>query len=410
MPRVAMLVHAYYVRDARVQREAECLAKAGYEVHVVCCREPSTGGGFRESSNQVINEVYIHRVRLGKKRGTKFRYFFEYTMLMLLGMWKLAILHLKRSFDVVHIHNMPDLLVLSGLIPKWTGAILVLDIHDPMNEMFQNTYHIDEAHPMIRILKLQEWISYRLASHLLTVSIPMAENVAEKAGYAGEAVKVVHNFPDLSKFPIRENGRNWPYNRDTIVFLYCGTVTEHYRLDIAVRAFAVASQTVPNIKLRILGSGNRLQHVLCLATELGIADRVEHLEAVAQEKVIDIMAGADVGISTHQSGTFADLYFSTKIIEFMTQGLPVLSSRTYTIEKYIPEDSIFYFEPGQIDDLIKQIILICRNPHLVNEKVRNSKRLLTKCSWEAEKGELLSFYQELIKQDQGILELFESRY
>jgi glycosyltransferase involved in cell wall biosynthesis len=386
-----MLLHAYYLRDARVLRLAECLAEAGFEVHVVSCKQSS-----HDTSYEIVNGVHIYRIPLIKKRGSKMRYFYEYTMMALFGTWKLTLLHLKKRFDVIHIHNMPDLLVVAGLIPKWTGSILVLDIHDPMNELFQENYRMNVSHLMIRVLKMQEFISYRLADQLFTVSIPMAENVAKKRGCMTDAVKVVHNFPDLSKFPICKDRKQWPYNKDGIVLFYSGTVTEHYRLDIAVRALAEVSKTIPNIRFQILGEGPHLPGVLNLAMTLGIDDRVEHFQPVKQEMVKDIMANADIGISTHQAGAFGDLYFSNKIIEFMTQGLPVISSRTYTIEKYIPEDTIFYFEPEQVKDLVKQILFMYNNPGIVIEKIGNSKKLLSKLNWQEEQRRFLSLYEELL--------------
>lgn len=399
---IGMLVHAYYPMDARVRREAECLTAAGFEVRVVSTRRDSARKGFRKSSHEIVNGVHIYYVPLVKKRGNKLRYFFEYSVMTLFGIWKLALLHLSKRFDVVHIHNMPDLLVVAGLVPKWTGANLVLDVHDPMTELFQANYHLSESHLLMRMLRIEEWVCYRLADHLLTVSTPMAENVAKKRGCAVEAIKVVHNFPDLTSFPVREDRRQWPYNRDGIKFLYSGTVTEHYRLDIAIRALAKVSQFIPNIRFQILGVGNRLQEMLTLAKELGIGDRVEHLQPVHIEKVKDVMADADVGITTHQSGDFADLYFSTKIVEFMTQGLPVISSRTGTIEKYIPEDAIFYFEPLQVEDLVRQILTMYYNPGLVLDKIINSKKVVSKLDWREEESRLVSLYGELVSEKKSV--------
>jgi glycosyltransferase involved in cell wall biosynthesis len=313
------------------------------------------------------------------------------------ALWKLTLLHMKKKFDVVHIHNMPDLLVVAGLISKVTGAILVLDVHDPMSELFQQKNRVNGSHPMIRALKLQERLCYRLADRLVTVTHTMAENVAEKRGCPIESVKVVHNFPDLISFPIREDKKEWPINGDGIVFLFSGTVTGQYRLDIAVRAIAIASQTIPNIRFQILGGGDSLEEVLALAEDLGIGDRVEHIPPVHVDMVKNVMANVDVGITTHQSGIFGDLYFSTKIIEFMTQGLPVISSRTDTLAKYIPDDSIFYFEPGEIGELVNQIILMYNKPGLVLQKINNSKKLLSKYTWQEEKRSFMAFYEELFK-------------
>jgi glycosyltransferase involved in cell wall biosynthesis len=307
-------------------------------------------------------------------------------------------LHVKKKFDVVHIHNMPDILVLSGLIPKWLGATLLLDVHDPMSELFQVNYHVSESNLLIRAIKWQERLCYRLPDHLLTVSHPMADNVAEKSGRPVEVIKVIHNFSDLKKFPVCEDARRWPRNENSFVVLYAGTVTEHYGLDIAVRAIAAAARHIRNIRLRILGDGNRLPQVLSLANELGIDDRVEHIKKVGIEFVKDIMADADVGISTHRGGVFAELYFSNKVIDFMTQGVPVVCSHTYTLDRYIPEDAIFFFEPDNIENLVKRLIQMYDNPLLVQNKIKNAYKLVAKYNWQVERERLIGFYKGLLSE------------
>lgn len=392
-----MLVHSYYPGDVRVRRQAECLAGDGMEVHVICLRRPLNSGAYSEQASETVNGVHVHRINLSRKRGSKVRYLFEFAMITVWGFWKVTALHLTHRFDVVHIHNMPDFLVFSGLIAKWMGAHLVHDVHDPMPELYQENYHLNQNHKIIHALEFQERLSFRRVDHLITVSSPMAENVAAKAGIPVEKITIVHNYPDLSYFPIREDLRKWPYSRDKFVFLYSGTVTEHYRLDVAVRAFARAVEEVPGLRFQILGAGPKVPEILQLADELGIADIVELLEPVPVEEVSGIMGRADAGISTHQSGVFGDLYFSTKIIEFMTQGLPVVASRTYTIAKYVPEECIFYFTPQDVEDLARTIVRMCQNPGLVQERVKNSRELLSRYVWQEEGRHFLKFYQDLVK-------------
>jgi len=393
--RVGMLVHSYYLTDARVRRQAEFLAAQGYDVHVICCADSTSSKKGNEHRYQVVNGVHFYLLSLKKKRGNVLRYIFEYLAMTIMGGVKLVALTLKKKFDVVHIHNMPDFMVIAGLIPKLLGAKLLLDVHDPMSELFQENYYIGNSHPLIRLIKLQEKLSYRLVDRLLTVSHTMAENVSKKSGRAQDQIGVIHNFPDLSLFPIRNDERKWPGNKNELICLYAGTVTEHYRLDVAVRAIAIVARTIPGIKLQILGIGNRLQKVLDLARQLHIEDKVEHLKLVPLDKVKSIMANADVGISPHQSGVFGDLYFSTKIIEFMTQGLPVISSRTKTIEQHLSDECVFYFNSGDEEDLAKQIILLYNNKDLVAKKINNAKKILPRLSWQAECQHLSSFYSEL---------------
>ena len=124
------------------------------------------------------------------------------------------------------------------------------------------------------------------------------------------------------------------------------------------------------------------------------------MKPVRLEMVKEIMANADVGITTHIGGNFGNLYFSTKIIEFMSQRLPVISSRTYTIGKYIPDNAIFYFEPEQVEDLVRTIMFMKENPNVVQEKIRNASNLVLKYCWQKEKNAFVSFYQQMLDSGQ----------
>src|SRR5205823_14645376 len=131
--RVAMLAHTCYLTDARIRREAEALAGNGLEVHVVSLMEEMRGG--REPREAIHNGVHIHRLPIRRERGNFLRYLFEYFMTVLLGGLKIALLHLRSRLDVVHVHNMPDILVLDGIIPRLSGSRQVWHIHHPMLDL-----------------------------------------------------------------------------------------------------------------------------------------------------------------------------------------------------------------------------------------------------------------------------------
>lgn len=390
-----MLVHSYYKRDPRVRREAEHLVQQGLEVHVVCLREPVRDDGTQEPVTETVAGVHIHRVPLSRKRGGKIRYMFEFAAITVLGMWKLTLLHLKHRFRVVHVHNMPDILVAAGLPARWSGAKLVLDVHDPMLEHFQASYHVGPSHPIVRILGIQERMSYPLPHRLITVSDPMAENL-ERKGVRRNRIAVVHNFPDASLFPVLPDMDRWPRHPGRFTLMYSGTVTEHYRLDVVIRALARVTGEIPEARLRILGEGNKLAECLALARELGVEERIERLSPVPIEQVREVIGGADVGISGHQGGVFGDWYFSTKLVEFLTQGLPVVTSRTKTIDRYLPEDSVFYFEPLNDADCAEQLLAIHRNPDLVRKRLHNARAVVERLTWQRDKENLTRLYERLL--------------
>jgi glycosyltransferase involved in cell wall biosynthesis len=393
-----MLAHTKYLSDPRVRREAEALAEDGIDIHVICLSEEHNG--VREPRNAVFNKVQIHRLPVDRRRGGLLRYCFEYFMTGCLGAFQLARLQFQGRLRVVHIHNMPDMLVLAAFIPLLGGSKLVLDVHDPMPELYMSWGHRPQS-LLVRLIRLQERLSCRLADRVISVNETMREQLEAK-GVSREKIFIVNNFPDLNHFPQREAPTAWPKS-DRLVLLYCGTVTEHYDLELAVKAIAVLAKELP-VRLKIIGDGNRLSNVLQLGTSLGVRDAIEVFGKLPIENVATEMGQADVGVSCHRAGVFGDLYFSTKIVEYITQALPVVSSRTYTITRYLPDDCLFYFEPGNAKALADTIRYMLTNPGEVLRRLNNARALLSRLSWQTEKAKLSGFYANLLHREYGHVE------
>jgi glycosyltransferase involved in cell wall biosynthesis len=403
---VAMLAHTYYLRDPRVRRQAEALAEAGVEIHVVSLSERNASGGY-EPRHAVVNGVQVHRLPVIRKRGHLWRYALEYLATGVLGGLKLIQLQLRGRLDVVHVHNMPDLLVFAAFLPWLCGSTVVLDVHDPMPELFKSWDQGASNRLLVALLRVQEKVSCAFADRVISVNETMRENLRLK-GVADEKIFIVNNFPDQKLFPICDPLTTWPRSKDGLVLLYCGTVTEHYDLALAVRAMARVAGEVP-VRLRIVGEGNRLAEVLQLASALGVRDSIEHVGLVPIDKVRAEMKNADVGISCHRAGVFGDLYFSTKIVEYLTQGLPVLSPRTRTICRYLPDDCMFYFEPGNEAALADCLRFVWHNPAEVSRRVTNAREVLPRLSWQAEKGKFVAFYTNLVTSDRDHRERASAR-
>jgi glycosyltransferase involved in cell wall biosynthesis len=397
--RVGMLVHSYYLRDARVRRQAEALAEAGADVHVFCLTEQAGGVGRPEPREETVNGVRIHRLPVSKRRGGFLRYAFEYVAVGILGAFELARLHARKRLDVVHVHNMPDLFVFAGLIPRLTGSTLILDIHDPMPELFMSGRRGGSGRVLAACLRLQERISCRLADKVISVNETMRENLEAK-GVEHDKICIVHNFPDSRHFPVRNAESHWPRSGNGLVMLYSGTVTEHYDVRLAVLAMAALADEIP-VRLQILGDGNRMRDVFETAERLGVRERIQHLGSVPIERVKEHMSCADLGISCHRPGVFGDLYFSTKIVEYLTQGLPVLSPRTYTVSRYLPSEAVFYFQPESAEDLAAQIRFVWENPGEVLRRLEKARELLPTLSWEPERRRFVDFYSGLLGRDLG---------
>ena len=163
MAKICMVAYTYYERDPRVRRDAEALIEAGYAVDVVALRDDT------QSSKEIIGGVKIYRVPMSRLRGGKLSYVFTYLTFFIFASCYVSILHLRNRYRLIHVHNMPNFLVFSALLPKMMGVPVILDIHDPMPELFGSIF-TGKANSFFRtILLFEEKISFRFADQLITV-------------------------------------------------------------------------------------------------------------------------------------------------------------------------------------------------------------------------------------------------
>src|SRR5439155_23006862 len=129
------------VGEPRVAREAAVALAEGYEVDVVAMRR----GG--ERTCELVDGVRVIRLPLSHRRGRGLAVLaLEYAAFSIAASIRVALLHARRRYDVVHVHNPPDFLVAAALVPKVFGARVVFDVHDLSTHMFGARFHAGRAH------------------------------------------------------------------------------------------------------------------------------------------------------------------------------------------------------------------------------------------------------------------------
>jgi glycosyltransferase involved in cell wall biosynthesis len=387
--RVVMITHSYYLRDPRVRREAEALAEAGYTVDVICLRDQG------EPHRSEVNGVHIYRVPLRRRRGGFLRYLFEYLAFFVLSGLLLSALQLRRRYRLVHVHNMPNFLVFATLLPRLFGAKVILDMHDPMPELFQSQFKLAPRHWIVRLLRLEESLSCRYPHYLITVNEPMRRRLLNNR-LNPERVQVVLNLPDPKIFSSCQDQLGSLKANNNFTLVYTGTISQRYGLDIAIEALRILRLEMPDLRLVIVGEGPHLPELQQKTKAYGLKECVLFRNKVPLERVPELLAQCDVGISPHGNDVFWELYFSTKIVEFLSMGLPVISSRTRTIEHYFDDSMLFFFEPGNVQDFVRQVRIIRGNPDLVRAKRAAAQAKLRELNWEMEKQKFLRLVGQIV--------------
>ncbi len=101
-------------------------------------------GDERSPKRETLDGLEIVRIPIRHRRGGALSYAYQYSAFILVSAAILAWRSLRGRYDLVYVHNMPDILVVSALLPKLLGAKVILDQHDPMPELMTTIFNMDE--------------------------------------------------------------------------------------------------------------------------------------------------------------------------------------------------------------------------------------------------------------------------
>jgi glycosyltransferase involved in cell wall biosynthesis len=385
MKRVAMVVFSYYPQDPRVRREAEALSEAGISVDIICLVYNNEPGQER------INGVNVHRFKFNRQRAGKFRYLFEYSRFILTAFLKLARLHLTRRFNVVHVHNMPDILVASALVPKLTGAKIILDLHDPMPELFMTKFSIYASHPVVRMINFFEKLSIKLADLVFTPNISFRDLFISR-GCPPDKIHIIMNSPMESIFDRQKASANEVNSSksEKFVLMYHGAIEERYGLDTAIKAVNHLKDEIPNLAMEIYGRGSFEKRSKKLVDDLHLGNVVRFHGIVPLENIASAIMTADVGLIPNKMNAFTNINFPTRIFEYLAMGKPVIAPHTQGIKDYFDEESIHYFTPGDANSLAKKILSIYSNPAITERIVQRGVKIYEQHRWMFQRKNLVN--------------------
>jgi len=345
---VCIVVQSFYEIDARVRKKAETLVAEGYRVDVISLLPDN-----RKKGNYNIGKVNVHPISIKKKRASTLRYLFEYFSFFLQASWKITKLMRKHHYGVIDVNSIPDFLVFTARIPKWMKAKVVLDMHEFMPELFISKFGLSESHIVIRLLKWQERLSFNFADHVLVIHEPM-QKIFAKRGLNSQKTTII--ISSANEELLKGGDQSPPTKKPEFVFMYHGTWTKLYGLDIAVRAFALAQQKLPNAEFWLIGGGTEENLLKEIITEKGLQDKVRLIGMMPQDEIGRWLNMGDVGITLVRQDLYMDLAIPNKIPECIVMGMPVISCELNTVKHYFTEDAICYFKPGDENDLANKMI------------------------------------------------------
>lgn len=385
--KICMVAYTFYESDARVRRYAESLARRGDQVDVIalkCSNLPN---------REVIQGVTVFRIQ---KRCHDEKHKLSYLYRLLKFMVRSSVIlsgrHFRSKYDLIHVHSVPDFEVFAAIIPKVTGAKIILDIHDIVPEFYACKFDALPTSLVYTALVFVEKVCARFADHVI-----ISNHIWEKklVGRSAEKEKCTTflNYPDPAFF----YHRPCTQNDSKCVIIYPGSLNWHQGLDIAIKAFHIAQKELGDAEFHIYGDGPEENSLRTLVAELGLEEKILFKGSLPLDDISKVMAEACVGVVPKRNDNFGGEAFSTKVLEFMALGVPIVLSKTKIDDYYFNDSIVHFFEPENCSDLARAFVLLVNN---VDERQRlafNALEFVRDFSWDLKKHDYFALIGDMCK-------------
>ena len=380
-----MVAYTFYERDNRVMRYAETLAKRGNQVDVISLHmsglhDPGIRNGVR---------VLHVQARTVNERG-QLTYLFRISLFFLRAMIQVSINHIRKPYQLVHIHSVPDFLVFTAWLPRLMGAKIILDIHDILPEFYANKFQCSKDSAIFKLMVWIEKVSCAFADHVILPNDIWLERVRSRSVSPSKST-VVLNYPDPSIFYCRGRSRH----DDRFRMMYPGTVGVHQGVDVAIRALSKVKDVIPQADFHIYGTGRAMEALIKLVNELEMEDRIFFSPFMPIWEIAKVMENADLGVVPKRNDPFGNEAFSTKTLEFMALGVPLLISDTAVDRCYFNDRIVTFARSGDENDLAAKMVALVRDPKARRKQVENAKSFIKLNNWEVKKSEYLNLVESL---------------
>jgi glycosyltransferase involved in cell wall biosynthesis len=385
--RVCVLIYAFYETDGRAIRYTELLAARGVHVDVIAIREPGT------KPYEIVNGVHVYRIqeRIINEKN-KLSYASRILRFLFHSAWFLTKLQMRGRYDLIHVHSVPDFEVFAAIVPKYQGAKIILDIHDIVPEFYASKFSNHCRGLAFQFLLLIEKLSIRFSDHVI-ISNDLWKHKLESRSVRPEKCTSLLNYADGSVFFRRERKRT----DESFMILYPGTLNWHQGLDIAINAFAKIRNKVPNAHFFIYGDGPEKTKLTELIESLQLIGRVTICPSIPWRNIAEVISNADLGIIPKRNDQFGGEAFSTKTLEFMSAGVPIIVSKTRIDQHYFDDTVVKFFEPENVDDLSNAIVCLVKNKENREKLANNGLNFAKKQSWGIKKNIYLELVDSLCR-------------
>jgi glycosyltransferase involved in cell wall biosynthesis len=207
--------------------------------------------------------------------------------------------------------------------------------------------------------------------------------ILESKGLTGPAA-VIPLGVDVARFA--PSDRRPPEGALRVGFV--GRLIPHKGVDVLLRAAALD----PRIELEIVGSGPEADHLVALARELAISERVAFRGHVTEEDLPALYRSFDaLAVPSVPTPGWVE-QFGRVVVEAQASGVPVVASRSGALPEVV-DGAGTLADPGDPHDLARGLVRLLDEPGSWTEDRTAGLRAAERCSWARVAADQLALYR-----------------
>jgi glycosyltransferase involved in cell wall biosynthesis len=360
---------ASYKTDDNVRVYAETLAARGDKVDVV-----NISDSQQRQSEVEVHNVTKYRVQRGKYDECNN---WVHAWRSLRVFWSLSKaltrLHQRNRYDVIHIYNVPDFLLFAAWYPKLAGAKLIRDLHNVSAELVAKKFHTKLSASSHGFFKAMASLPLRFADHVIVPTNFFSEK-ANALAIPKDRCSVLFGHVDHEMFPRKARTKTKP----GFVIVCLGGLQSQHGLDIAIHAFGEVRRNTPDAELHIYAgaTGEMRASLGPLVQSLDLEEGVKFHAITSFAGMGGVIANADIGLVPVLTDVLETEAYVTQIMEFMTQGVPVVAAQSGIDGLHFEEGNVHFFPAGDSRAMSNAMLDVIKNRDLHESLVKRGYEYL----------------------------------
>jgi glycosyltransferase involved in cell wall biosynthesis len=388
-----------FPQDARVRPEARALSRAGLDVTVIA---PGRKGQPRR---EVVDGVRVYRFPQPSAGRGLLGYLWEYGFSLVATFLLSLVVFFRHGFDVIHVHNPPDIFVLIAAFYRPLGKRFIFDHHDLAPEMYYERFGGGNRF-VHRALIFFEKLTCRLADRVIVTNESYKKMDMQRGGVPEQRITIVRNGPDYQHV-VRVPPDAELRNKAGTILGFVGVIGYQDGLDRLLRALAYLVNDLGrnDVYCVLIGPGVARDHLMREAHEMGLDDYVWFAGYQVGEDLCRLLSTADIFVAPDPANAYSNQSTMIKIMEYMYLERPTVAF-DLTEHRISAGEAALYARNNDEQEFARLIAQLMDDPSKREEMGRMGReRVETQLAWHHQARKLVGVYQEL-----GMCRADESSY